>query len=500
MSTRESFCLTRRALLRCGAAGAAAALLAACQPQTVEVEKVVKETVEVEKVVKETVEVEVEKVVKETVVVEAGPQWTDYSGKEMVFWGLQYDPHVEAYHRLARLYNELTGGTVKVEPQKGDFSVMLVTAIAAGMPPDVYFSPSNTMTALMLQKVLLNLDDVVFGQMDIDPKEAFVGDSLGCTFFEGHYYGVPCETGALAGECYIPVADLDALGLADKYPPTNGELGFESFEQLWECAEALMTKEDGRVIRWGLSADTFEHQAYLGALRSLMAPEGMKWWDPDTKQFNVDSELGVDAMELLYVKPVELGIQTYSADAAGENILKGQLAISYGSVDLDRILETGLEYDVCLAPPPDPSHPALYIGGAGWTFNTPVDAKNSEMAVEYLRMMCTTDGQREWARIYGGIASPWKGLAGKYDHCKYPDPNHPITHKLDLVTKYVLPNTEYIGEGANGYFSDINRIVDTYCKEVVEGLHTAAEGCGLIQGELEAQYAKFEEDFKEYWG
>ena len=58
--------LSRREFLYAGGLTAAGAALAACQPQTVivektvEVEKVVKETVEVEKVVKETVEVEKE--------------------------------------------------------------------------------------------------------------------------------------------------------------------------------------------------------------------------------------------------------------------------------------------------------------------------------------------------------------------------------------------------------------------------------------------------------
>ncbi len=64
--------ISRREFLRTAAVAAAGTTLAgaaACQPQTVivEKEKVVKETVEVEKVVKETVVVEKEKVVKQTV-------------------------------------------------------------------------------------------------------------------------------------------------------------------------------------------------------------------------------------------------------------------------------------------------------------------------------------------------------------------------------------------------------------------------------------------------
>ena len=72
--------ITRRQLLRLGALGGVASLLAACQPKIVEVtkvvEKVVKETVIQEKVVKEAVEVqkEVTRVVEKQVVATAAPK------------------------------------------------------------------------------------------------------------------------------------------------------------------------------------------------------------------------------------------------------------------------------------------------------------------------------------------------------------------------------------------------------------------------------------------
>src|SRR5258706_10574415 len=37
---------------------------------------------------------------------------------EGVLWGLKYDPHVEAYKRLADLFQKKTGSTVRVEPQE----------------------------------------------------------------------------------------------------------------------------------------------------------------------------------------------------------------------------------------------------------------------------------------------------------------------------------------------------------------------------------------------
>ena len=57
--------LCRREFMRSAGLAVSGALLAACQPKVVEVEKIVKETVEVEKVV--------EKIIKETVIVKGTP-------------------------------------------------------------------------------------------------------------------------------------------------------------------------------------------------------------------------------------------------------------------------------------------------------------------------------------------------------------------------------------------------------------------------------------------
>jgi len=62
--------VSRRAFLRTGALGAGAAVLAACQPKVVEVEKVITR--------------EVEKVVKETIIVEGTPQVVEKTVKEVV--------------------------------------------------------------------------------------------------------------------------------------------------------------------------------------------------------------------------------------------------------------------------------------------------------------------------------------------------------------------------------------------------------------------------------
>src|SRR5579871_4300596 len=57
--------------------------------------------------------------------------------KSGVLWGLQYAPHVAAYHRLATLFQQETGSTLNIQPQPWPLEPKLIAALAAGTGPDV---------------------------------------------------------------------------------------------------------------------------------------------------------------------------------------------------------------------------------------------------------------------------------------------------------------------------------------------------------------------------
>ncbi|MGI6368616.1 MAG: extracellular solute-binding protein [Anaerolineae bacterium] len=137
MSERKLF--TRRSILK-GAAGSMVLLAAACQPQVVEVEKVVEK--EVEKVVTQVVEVEVEveKVVTQVVEVEKAAE------VKGTFWVLQkkdFFPNMNDWFRAAMVdwckekdwpldisyMSGYTGGTPEIEK--------LIASVAAGTPADL---------------------------------------------------------------------------------------------------------------------------------------------------------------------------------------------------------------------------------------------------------------------------------------------------------------------------------------------------------------------------
>src|SRR5579871_972376 len=52
-----------------------------------------------------------------------------------VLWGLLYQPHVNAYHRMADLFKQQTGSTVVVQPQPWPLDTKLIASLAAGTQP-----------------------------------------------------------------------------------------------------------------------------------------------------------------------------------------------------------------------------------------------------------------------------------------------------------------------------------------------------------------------------
>ena len=176
--------LNRRAFLRTSAAGGAAVLIAACQPQIVKETVVVEKPVEkvVEKVVKETVIVKgdtevVEKAVQEVVTATPAPPLKatlqvmtyPYGDDDLAqLWGPMGDRFSEAYPDV----------DVKIDliPWSGRRE-KLYTAFAAGSPPDVFHADSDTVEAYGAKKVVLPLQDLVSAEVlsDYDPVNVKIG-------------------------------------------------------------------------------------------------------------------------------------------------------------------------------------------------------------------------------------------------------------------------------------------------------------------------------------
>ena len=420
--------------------------------------------------------------------------------QEGVLWGLQYDPHVETYKRLADLFKEQSGVTLAVEPQAWPLETKLIAALSAGTQPDVICIMGKVLIPLHIQKALMPLKESVYDAQGVDPTSDFIGDGIGAYTWEGELYGVPTEVNGVGHVVNVPVDDVEKAGLSAQYPPTNGEPFFESYEAMWELAKALQVEKDGKVERWGLSSKGWDNQSYLGILRTLLSKDGTDWWDNNAKQFNINSEAGVKAMELFAETPVKMGIETELDQTQIDAALAGKVALARGNgTPAVQGRDLGYNFFLTGAPKINGADAPLFVGEAGWGFAAPKNSAHPEISQQFLRMMCTEEGQRGYSAIYGGIIPAWKGLVGKFDFFADPSEDSPNVMAAKLNMDYLLPQTQYYGEGF-GYPSEVDGIGGEICSLVRQGELTAAEAVQQYQERAEAQYNQYLEDAKKVTG
>ena len=420
--------------------------------------------------------------------------------QEGVLWGLQYDPHVETYKRLADMYKEQSGVTLAVEPQAWPLETKLIAALSAGTQPDVICIMGKVLIPLHIQKALMPLKESVYDAQGVDPANDFIGDGIGAYTWEGELYGVPTEVNGVGHVVNVPVDDVKAAGLDGQYPPTNGEPFFESYESMWELAKALQVEKDGKVERWGLSSKGWDNQSYLGILRTLLSKDGVDWWDNNAKKFNINSEAGVKAMELFAETPVKMGIETELDQTQIDAALAGKVALARGNgTPAVQGRDLGYNFFLTGAPKINGSDAPFFVGEAGWGFAAPKNSTHPDISQGFLKMMCTEEGQRGYSAIYGGIIPAWKGLVGKFDFFADPSEDSPNVMAAKLVQDYLLPQTQYYGEGF-GYPSEVDGIGGEICSLVRQGKLTAAEAAQQYQERAEAQYNQYLEDVKKVTG
>lgn len=420
----------------------------------------------------------------------------DLSGQEGVLWGLKYDPHVAAYQRMVDAFNAKTGAKLTVQPidpgaagPPGTLAQQFLAAVAAGNQPDVMCIYGAAAVPLYVQKALMPLKQSVYAANGV-ADSAFVGDSLPPWIWQGEYYGVPVECNGVGSMVNVPVDDVKNLGLSAQYPPSNGKTFFDSYDALYELAGKLQKKNGSTVTRWGLSSKAFE----LESLAGIMASLGTKWWDGDNKVFNFDSPDGVTAFELLVEKPVKLGIETELDQSATQAALAGKVALSRGDGGPSVVgAAAGFNFELAGAPRVKPGEDPVLIGGGGWGFMAPRNAKNPALSIAFLQFVASDEGQMAYAKIYDGLLNfAWAKLADDKTRFKDATAANAIFRAAPAFTAMAL-RTKFFGEGY-GYYAEAEKAAGAVCSEVRQGNLTAATGAPELQKRLEAQYAQFVKD------
>jgi ABC-type glycerol-3-phosphate transport system substrate-binding protein len=419
-------------------------------------------------------------------------------GQQGVLWGLQYDPHVETYNRLSKLFEEKTGAKLAVQPQPWPLETKVLAALAAGNAPDVGCIMGKVLLPLEMRKALIDATPI-FQEAGINPKTDFYPDGIQAYTYQGKLWGVPVEVGIGVGAIVmVDVGAAEKAGILDKTPPGNKKDFFDSYDHLWNTGKALMVKEGDTVKRWGLSSKGWDPQSYLGIVRS----HGVNFWDNETKKFNFNSEAGVNAFKLLAETPVKMGIEAELTTNQIDSMLAGKVALARGNGIAQKEAEKqNYWFSSAIAPPVKgtvtPTDP-FFVGEAGWGFVGLASSKKKDMAVEFLRMMASDEGQNAYGEIYGGIPVPKKKLNTLERAKKLWVPSKFRDLRTVEQHDWLLKEADrfaYYGEGF-GYIQDLEKHTGTTVSEVRQGKITAEQAAPKLQGLLEQAYQQYLEDVK----
>ena len=398
----ESRKLNRRDFLRLSAAAATGAVVAACAPATpIIIEKEVIKEVPVEKavivekeVVKEVIkEVAVEKVVKETVVVEKVVEVAPKPEPATIgFWfGWTPEIHVKTMEAVARRFEELNPEIKVTTLPGGSRGEKLMTAFAAGTPPDV-LEIGRGPAEFAVRGRVRPLDDWIDAS-DIITEDLFWPEAWNLMTWQGTRYSVPSlafhTEGALIvnGQVYRNVG----LEAPDDVPRTWDDM----YEQTVEYTE-IDDSGNIQLLWYEPSRDL-----WMGYTRTFSW--GLTPFDGDTLTFNYDNPRYVEYInsivqffEHLGVERVEAFRESYPSwvaipGAAFPSNRQALLTSGYWIPgEMEKIAPDG-EFYYMFPPVSKYREGEKLITLTGHSTGIPVDSKQPHAAWEFIQFLCTIE-------------------------------------------------------------------------------------------------------------
>jgi len=361
---------SRRDFLKWSGMGATGAILAACAPST---PQVIKETVEVEKTVEVETAVEVEKIVEVTPVPEPTTitcwwsNWGEYYNNLMKTIGDNFTLDAEPNITVEWSYNE-------------DWQQKLITAVAAGNPPDTCYLGEGAASTLGAQGVLVPLNSYV---AEAGYKEEdFVAAMWAMSNYEGVLFALP---GGADAKLLVYSKDVYRdVGLDPEAPP-------KSIPEITEHSLQMLTYDaDGNIDRMGYDPQPYD-------IKYLVAVFDGEWYDPGEQKVTANAPEIVECFEWLQDYVEELGFdkkaewaQANPGAYAEDNLFaRGKWGTFidgfwvYSALD-DFSLD--VDYGIAYLPTLDGSLEGRnnYAVG-GWMMGMPVGGKQPDAAWRYLR-------------------------------------------------------------------------------------------------------------------
>ncbi len=182
-------------------------------------------------------------------------------------------------------------GDTPVELKSSTTAEALLTAVAAGTPPD---GASNTQYLdYMARGVLMPLDDWISTSEIVKKENYFDGTWLDGSY-QGTMYGVPANEGFLRYGLNYNAQMVEEAGLDPDSPP-------ETWSECLEWHKALTKFDDaGNMLQIGLDPyDAMGGQLAIQDGFFATVSWGWQWFDPETGQFDLDNEMMAQSFEVM---------------------------------------------------------------------------------------------------------------------------------------------------------------------------------------------------------
>lgn len=318
---------------------------------------------------------------------------------EMEAWSRMTDVAQESIIEIIDIYNETNDIGAQVEfvyipqTQGSQADEKLLTAVAGGSPPAVYYADRFTVPQFAHEGFFTNINDFAEAAgVTADQYWDFAWDE---TVYKGDIYALSFDTDTRA---YWYNKDImEEAGLDPEAPPTN-------LEELKTTMEALTERgAGGAVTRFGFHPSYFQAQLYTWGWCY-----GGEFQDPETKRITFSSPKVIEAataqkefVETVGVQDVDAFLASCAGGAcSGPNdwFLMGQVASCVNGnwmVASTKRHTPDVNYGV--VPMPGPDGPAPHASWAGgWSWCVPQGYPDVASAFDACAYFCGPEGQLKY--------------------------------------------------------------------------------------------------------
>lgn len=320
-------------------------------------------------------------------------------GKTLEAWSRMTDVAQDSIKGIIDNYNGKNDKGVKVEfvfiaqTQGSQADEKLLTAVAGGNPPPLYYADRFTVPQFAYQGFFTDITD--FAESAGVTKDQYYDFAWEETIYKDRIYALSFDTDTRA--LWYNKDIVTEAGLDPETPP-------QSLDDLKTWADALTTRGGGDVIsRFGFNP--LYDQAWLYTWGFAFKGE---FQDPATKKITFSHPNNIKAMEFVKAWVEEIGVQDVDAMIAscqggacnGPNdwFWTGQFATTCSGnwkVAQAKKFKPDTNYGVVVFPGPDGPAPFASWAG-GWSWVVPKGYADVETAFDALSYFCGAEGQAKY--------------------------------------------------------------------------------------------------------